>query len=826
MNAHQAVEQKKDYYEDALHIGATLDLANTCEEALKVCAHVLDLPLITLEILDEESKSILGMKLQHKNDKAIRDVERVPHVEPIGKFGLVHFEIADLPDAHKLGPLLYRRIELAWRSCLQQRQIEITQAALDKRRDMDRKISKSLSHVTNNQELSTEIEVLLELIVDTEFTATYFLNQENNELELCTAKGFEDWEMKDALKTAWFRHPGHVLRTGQVIDVPDTLLDHQNQTSTSMRRHKIRSRLFIPVRLGNNVIGALGLASSKPDYFTDGHRDILNFMADLAGLTWGRIREEKGRERRELMLHTNAKISSLLMTTPNFHDVAKSVLELLTDAIDAPLASIVEFSPKSQSTKVVASCPTGSQIDVPMSFCEEHMDAFLRGEEITSSNQSNYNFANDDDLDHMKMIGVPLVSGGITRGALVVKCSVRCQMWADVAFDMVKQVANAIAAADSRSRLETRLRHSQKLEAIGTLAGGIAHEFNNLLWPILSYTQLLKERISEPSMVDMLKEIEKASTRATKQVSQVLDGCRLNEPDIEVVHLKSAIEDSLQFMERSVPASIKVKAILEDAGNANIDVAGLYQVILNVSNNACQAMHGSGTLTVRLTKLDEESAILEISDDGHGMNDHTRSRMFNAYFSTKTSEEGTGLGMSIVQRIIEDMGGNITITSALNKGTRVRIELPLINECTEIKSAPKNVTMSDLDAPYDGIMVYIVDDDDAVRTMCVEIIESFNYQVEPFADPRDLLTAFTNNEQKPRVIITDLSMPIMDGIELTKVIRETDRDVPIICCTGFGSDDLEREAIETGVTAFARKPLRVEDFGQLLKDLIVQKLPL
>jgi K+-sensing histidine kinase KdpD/CheY-like chemotaxis protein len=576
------------------------------------------------------------------------------------------------------------------------------------------------------------------------------------------------------------------------------------------------------------VIGALGLASSKPGFFNDGHRDILNFLADLAGLTWGRIREGKGRERREHMLHTNAKISSSLMTTPNYHDVAKAVLELLTDAIDASVTGIVEFSPKSKSWQLIASWPEEGILadDELISFCEQNKGALLRGEEASNSFDSDHPQSHDDPPGYLKMTGIPLVSSGITRGALVVKCSIRCHMWADVALDMAKQVANAISAADSRSRLETKLQHSQKLEAIGTLAGGIAHEFNNLLWPILSYTQLLKERISEPNLVDMLEEIEKASTRATKQVSQVLDGCRLNEPDIEVVHLKSVIEDSLQFIERSVPASIKIEEVLEDVGNANIDVAGLYQVILNISNNACQAMPQSGTLIVKLKKLNDQVAMLEMSDDGHGMDDHTRNHMFEAYFSTKTPGEGTGLGMSIARRIIEDMGGKIGITTALNKGTKVMVELPLIKESTRIKPTSNPVPINELDAPYEGLMVYIVDDDDAVRTMCAEIIESFNYQTESFSDPRDLITAFMNNEKKPNAVITDLSMPIMDGIELTKALRETDQDVPIICCTGFGSDSLEQDALKSGVTAFARKPLRVEDFGLLLRNAIVQKLPL
>jgi signal transduction histidine kinase/CheY-like chemotaxis protein len=821
MSDESKVEQKKkDYYETALQIGATLDLSTTCKEALKVCALALDVPFITLEVLDETSMSELGSKLQFRNEKASRDAERIPRVEPIGKFALMHFEATDGLETDKLVTLLCRRIELAWRSCLQQHEIEASNRALAKRIDMDRKIGRSLAHVTNNMELSSEIEKLLEMIVSTEFTATYFLNQETNNLELLSAKGFEDWEMEDALKTAWFRHPGHVIRTGEVIDVPDTLQDKECLTSTSMRRHKIRSRFFIPVRFGDDVIGALGLASSIPNCFQDGHRDILNFLADIAGLTWGRIREEKGRERRERMLHTNAKISSTLMTTPNFHEVSKQVLELLANAVYAVSATIIEFSPKSASPGVVAAWPPENTGSESVDFCTKHRETLLEGKEVVTPARSD-STSQETYADRTQMIGVPLRSGNTTRGAVVVKVTEQFETWSEVALDTIKQVANAIASADCRCRLEAELRHSQKLEAIGTLAGGIAHEFNNLLWPILSYTQLLKERTTDSTSFTMLEAIENASTKATKQVSQVLDRCRIDEPDSEIVDLKSVIMDSLHFLKRSIPAVIVIDENLNDVGNANIDVSEIHQVVLNVCTNACQAMDKGGTITVRLFKSDFEDAVLEVSDNGAGMDEYPHNHLFDEYFSSKKSGKETGLGMSIVHKIIEDMGGSISTSTVPTEGTTVAIRIPLLRDAVQSTTIDFK---GELNAPFKGITVFIVDDDTAVRTMCTEIIESFEYEVEAFADPRDLVTAFTNTEKRPSVIITDLSMPVMDGIELTKILRKIDQEIPIICCTGFGSESLEREALESGVSAFARKPLRVEDFGRLLRNAIEENL--
>ena len=320
----------------------------------------------------------------------------------------------------------------------------------------------------------------------------------------------------------------------------------------------------------------------------------------------------------------------------------------------------------------------------------------------------------------------------------------------------------------------------------------------------------------------MLEEIEKASSRAIKQVSQVLDHCRYDEPDNKVVQLKPLVVDSLHFLKRTIPASISIDESLDDVGNANIDVAGLHQVVLNICTNACQAMPTGGKLMIRLWKSDFENAILEISDDGIGMDEHTHDHIFDEYFSTKKATGGTGLGMSIVQKIIEDMNGSISVKSAPDNGTTISIKIPLIRQVVE-SSHPD--PQEEFDAPHEGITIFIVDDDPSVRAMCGEIIESFHYEVRTFSDPRELVNAFGEADDKPGAVITDLSMPIMDGIELTRILRRLDQDVPIICCTGFGSESLEKEALASGVSTFARKPLRVEDFGRLLRQALEEKLP-
>jgi signal transduction histidine kinase/putative methionine-R-sulfoxide reductase with GAF domain len=808
-----------DFYEAALQMGVQQDLLHTCTAGMQVLARALEAREVRIEVTDPASPDILGSScLRLPEDTVVDEAdEPVTDVEQkIGHVAVLHVKMTRTPRKMELLLLLSGRLELAWRSQLQSEMIRSIQSQLTGRKDMDRKIGRALAGVNDTRELAEELQRLVSSILEIQHTGFYFLDPETRTLQLGFAKDLEEWERADAERTAWDRHPGRVIKTGRTIDVPDTSQDQERLTVTSMRNQTIRSRLYMPVRFGNEVIGALGLASNRPHAFDDMHRDVLTFLADIAGLTWGRIREGKARERRERLLQATAEISSLLISSTDWQTVGAQVIEQLGHAANAESAAVVEFSPGEHPAGMNTCWPAESNPSELEAFARAHLEEL--GEGRTISMNSNHGAGEGTGPGSRCMIGVPIQIGRSTIAALLIGSESQDPFWDDITLEAIGTVARAITSSISRSRLETALRHSQKLEAIGTLAGGIAHDFNNLLWPILSYTQLLKDRNRDPAEREMLNDIEGAARRASDLVSQILNMSRHVTPNKEVVDLAAAVRDALRLLERSLPPSIDLQIhIEENVGRARIDVSGLHQVILNLCTNASQAMTSGGMLSVRLSGGGDGEAILVIEDEGIGMDEYTLAHLFDPYFTTKASTGGTGLGLTIVHRIIDEFGGSLETFSRKGLGTRQSVKIPLTSEAGGNERTAEQI---DLSASPKGARILVVDDDEQVGQLCREILESYQYECEVFTEPRKLLERIGHETSSLTAVVTDLSMPEMNGIELTRCIRELDEDLPIICCTGFGSDSLEKEALLAGVTAFARKPLGVEEFGRILKEAI------
>ena len=803
-------------HEAALRIGATLDLVETCKQALEALSSALDAPDVVLTVDDPHSRAILGRVLRYHGPAAATTAHLVTQVKRIGVFGTLRIELPESTQSQQLLNLLTQRLEDAWRACLQKDELERTHSDLLNRRDLDRKIGRALAYVTNTDELAVTIDRLLETIFPVQYNACYFLDPESGELTLGFAKDFEDWEAEDALRTAWHRHPGLVIRTGRVVDVPDIDADPEHLTSTSLRRHKIKSRLYLPVRFGEEVIGAIGLASTRAHEFNEMHRDALTFLTDIAGLTWGRIREEKSRERRERLLCATSEISTRLLATPDWRSISEQILELVANAIGADSASIVEFGVSFESCSLAAYWPPTARPEEAYEFTEAHKKDLHAGTTISNCEHGDGSCGpiHPGEPRRPAMIALPIRAGSTTRGAVVVESRKGNVRWDEVMAEAIRTVADAIAAADSRSRLESALRHSQKLEAIGTLAGGIAHDFNNLLWPILTYTQLLRERVQDSTADEMLSDIESATKRASELVSQILDLSRHMEPRREVIALREVVTEAVRFLRRSIPASITLHEDLQDVGNADLDASGIHQIVLNLCTNACQAMPSGGSVSIQLSKSDENAATLLIEDDGPGMDEHTLSHLFDPYFTTKASSGGTGLGLAIVRGIVDEFDGKIDVVSHPGIGTRLQVSIPIVGDDVRV-TLPKG--LEDLSAKQKGMRLLVVDDDPFVGSMCAELLESFGYEVELFQDGNALLERVRTGSEPFAGVVTDLSMPEMSGIDLTRALRATHPDLPIVCCTGFGSDALEREALNAGVTCFARKPLDLDEFGRILR---------
>lgn len=384
-------------------------------------------------------------------------------------------------------------------------------------------------------------------------------------------------------------------------------------------------------------------------------------------------------------------------------------------------------------------------------------------------------------------------------------------------------------AEEEKRKLESRLQQSHKMEAIGTLAGGIAHDFNNILGAITGYTQLTLFDIdqSDPNYGN-LQQVLKASQRAKDLVKQILTFSRQVEKQISPVEVTPIIKECLKFLRSSLPSTIDIKQdIQERAGMILADPTQIHQVIMNLCTNAAHAMRmDGGVLDVKLQESDAESSSyisglkpckylrLTVSDDGHGMDETILRKIFEPYFTTKSREEGTGLGLAVVHGIVQDHGGVIRVDSAPGAGTTFDVYFPVISESSY---APID---ENADVPTGNEKILLIDDEAALLEMGRLLLERLGYSVDTEISSGKALEKIRSSPNVYDLIITDQTMPEMTGIRLAEKIRTIRPDLPVILCTGFSSSVTARDAKEAGVKDFLMKPIVLPDLAASVRKAL------
>ncbi|MCF6179164.1 MAG: PAS domain S-box protein, partial [Geopsychrobacter sp.] len=384
-------------------------------------------------------------------------------------------------------------------------------------------------------------------------------------------------------------------------------------------------------------------------------------------------------------------------------------------------------------------------------------------------------------------------------------------------------------------KLENQLHQSQKMEAIGTLAGGIAHDFNNILSAIMGYSQLLTNKLpSESPLHRYLGHIHDASHRAAELVKQILTYSRQAEQERHPIQIEQVLTDVLKLIRASIPTSIEIKTkralALQDAVIL-ADETQLHQVLMNLCTNAAHAMRDDGgTLTLSLSSLiiDASKAALypnmplapyvklEVEDNGAGIAAENLERIFDPYFTTKAVGEGTGLGLSVVQGIVENHGGRISVQSEMGSGTCFTLLLPTVNEIHRLTTREKKY-------PTRGNeQILFVDDEESLTIMGQEMLEELGYRVEAISSSLDALERFRAQPEAFDLIITDRTMPGLTGEKLARKIRAIRPDIPIILCTGFSGDGTMIRAAESGVSEIITKPYDIERLAESIRKLIDQ----
>ncbi len=395
-------------------------------------------------------------------------------------------------------------------------------------------------------------------------------------------------------------------------------------------------------------------------------------------------------------------------------------------------------------------------------------------------------------------------------------------------------ITERLKMEEEKSILESQLFHAQKVQAIGQLTGGVAHDFNNILAVILGYTELTQELYGKDNenLNDYLKEIYTAGTRGRELIQQMMIYSRKDQgqEDIAPMKIDSVVEETVRMLKATFPASINIETdIAKNIPYVNSNSSLISQVLMNLCINAKHAMNNEGDLFISLKQetikdqicsschksVTGEYVAIDIKDNGKGIDNNILDRIFEPFFTSKKVGEGTGMGLSVVHGVVHKLGGHIRVTSTFGEGTNFKILLPISDEIPETKSVQNKKTEYD----FSDLKIMIVDDESAVAGLIEESLKQCNANVKVFTDSQEALEHFKQDSKNIDIVITDQTMPELTGIELSKKLLALRNDVAIILCTGYSSVVTEESAIKLGIKSFMEKPVKMLKLHSIINEL-------
>ena len=383
--------------------------------------------------------------------------------------------------------------------------------------------------------------------------------------------------------------------------------------------------------------------------------------------------------------------------------------------------------------------------------------------------------------------------------------------------------------------LETQLRQAQKMEAIGTLAGGIAHDFNNILTAIYGYTQLAMIKAGDDEkIIRDLRQVTNATGKATDLVKQILTFSRKTEQKKIPIQISPIVKEALKLLRSSIPTKIEIKQNITCQRNILADPTQIHQIVMNLSTNAYHAMMEAGGIlgvsledvTIAAKGVISELEItpgqyvrLEVSDTGCGMDETLKEKIFDPYFTTKEVGKGTGLGLAVVHGIVTSHHGLIHVYSEPGQGTTFHVYLPIVEQKAERYSTQAK------EEPIRGgnERIMFVDDAENIVRLADEVLTIYGYKATVFTNSVQAMKDFEKHSDEYDLIITDMSMPDMTGLEFSEKIKDIRPDLPIILCSGYSEIIIKDKALEMGVNRYIQKPLNMDTLVRITRELLDNK---
>lgn len=383
-----------------------------------------------------------------------------------------------------------------------------------------------------------------------------------------------------------------------------------------------------------------------------------------------------------------------------------------------------------------------------------------------------------------------------------------------------------------RGRLEAQLRQAQKMEAIGTLAGGIAHDFNNILASTIGYTELAIMNIGKPNLLDgYLAQVMKACDRAKNLVNQILVFSRQREQERKPIDMTVAVKEALKLLRASLPSTIKIDLHFPpEPATVMADPTQIHQIVMNLCTNAAQAMReNGGELDVNLFHFTVPGTMVEfnpvfkagpyvhlvVKDTGHGIDPAIIDKIFDPFFTTKRHQEGTGLGLSVVYGIVNSYDGVIQVKSEPGQGTTFNVYIPATEE---IKVASEQKTTEPIPGGHESLL--LVDDEELLVQAMENYLGALGYDVVSSTNSPEALYMVQENPHRFDLMITDMTMPHMTGLKLSREVLALNPLLPIILCTGYNESITEEEVKRSGIKEFVLKPVSLQKMAYLIRQVL------
>lgn len=627
----------------------------------------------------------------------------------------------------------------------------------------------------------------------------YFYDEEKKEFTLNT------WS-KEVMKECKVRDPqtiyqldktgiwGEVVRQRKPICVNDFEKPNPLKKGYPKGHVKMKKFLSIPVIIDRKIVAVVGVGNKEEDY-TDNDMRQLELLMDSV---W-QISEKKKSEAALLKakndlseLHKMALISrweyDLEDGTFQYTDEMLTIFEIDPENLNSKLklAELMEYVHPDDKDAFVSAFEKiingGSGVDVELRFMlkrANYIYIYIKGSAVK-----------DEKGRTVKIAG------------------------------SVQNITKIKETEERNRNLQEQLYQSQKLEALGQLAGGVAHDFNNMLAGIIGNAEILQMKIGEyEEFSKIIEKIIVASEHASNLTKQLLSFSRKGKYQIVPVNINEVVKDVISIMKSTMDKRIIVHEILDDSSPVTMgDISQIENAILNIAINARDSMPDGGTMTLQTEVKSPDRVCIRVTDTGTGMTDDVKQHLYEPFFTTKEDGKGTGLGLAGVYGIVKNHNGNIEIESTQGEGTVVEIYLPI----SHAESIQTNKTAGIKEKLRFGNLM-VVDDEPVIRDATSEILRKSGFTVFAFEDPLEAIEFFKRNHKTVDAIILDMVMPKMNGREVYYSMKKISPDLHVIISSGFSNEGDARDLVKYENVVFLQKPYRINTLIEKIDELLNKK---